>query len=579
MRRKAGTRRKAVAVVAAALSVSLLTACTGTDPKPETVASAPGDGGTVRIYLNALETLDPQRQFVTSGMNVSNLITRTLTTFQQEPGKKPKLVGDLATDTGKPNKDNTEWSFTLREGIKWQDGTTVKCEDVRYGVLRSFDIRRDEDDQVITGGPPYPTDWLKAPEDYAGPKGDVSDEQVGVECEDKRTIRFELENPQANFPSAAALSAFSPVPQKHDSWADYGDEPVATGPYKLASYKPAERDDDGVTIEPGKAVFERNRFWDSRTDAVREAKPDKVILEIGKDAEDVAQQIISGNPDYDNAVLYDSVPAKYVSQVVNDKQLKKQTVAGSTAAVRYMSINTQTVTDRDCRRALMYGFNKSKYMDVYGGDVFGDYATTILPPSDPAHRDFDVYGLGGNPDGDLDKAKELLDETKDCPKTLTLDYDGSTPRGERLAETVVETYGRLGITVKPKKVPGDYYDTLSDPDSSHDLTLAAWVPDWPGGSGVIPALFHGDLIREGTNTNFAKLDDPDINTAIDEASAETDTDKSYELWADLDERIQEEAAIVPIVYAKVVNLCGEDVRGGRLQAQLGSIDISALGVA
>ena len=45
-----------------------------------------------------------------------------------------QLVPDMATDLGRPNEDNTEWTFTLKDGIKYEDGTDVKAEDVAYAI-------------------------------------------------------------------------------------------------------------------------------------------------------------------------------------------------------------------------------------------------------------------------------------------------------------------------------------------------------------------------------------------------------------------------------------------------------------
>ena len=61
----------------------------------------------------------------------------------------PAPLPDLATDTGQSNEDATEWSFTLKDGPKWQDGKPVTCEDLKYGMSRTFAT------DVITGGPNY----------------------------------------------------------------------------------------------------------------------------------------------------------------------------------------------------------------------------------------------------------------------------------------------------------------------------------------------------------------------------------------------------------------------------------------
>ncbi|HZE41710.1 MAG TPA: ABC transporter substrate-binding protein [Stackebrandtia sp.] len=576
MRRGASGPRSGVVTLPliAALLMSLVAACTGAEPHQPTITDKPGSGGTVRIltYQKQLPLLDPQRDYTTAGWNMSQLITRTLTAFKPAPGKKgAQLEGDLATDTGHHNADSTVWTYTLRSGVKWQTGDLLNCEDIRYGVLRNFDSRNKK--PVVHGGPPYATEWLDVPATYKGPRTDADKDSsvTGVKCVNDKTIQFRLKKPEANFPYAVAMTSFAPVREKDDSWGDYATEPMSTGPYKLAKYTPAK----GDTV--GKAVFERNRYWDGKTDPVRTGSADKIVVELGIDIDSAAQQLTTGNPDYDNAVMLDQVPANFVSQVVNDKQLRTQTIHGPTSATTYMSISTKTVPKVKCRQALEYGFNKRKFLEVLGGKDLGDYATSILPPADPAHRDFDIYGTEGKPDGDLDKAQQLLDDTKGCPAKLTLDVEDSE-RGKEMAKTIVDTYARLGITVKTNKISGDYYDKLNYLKNSHDLTIAGWASDWPGGSGTIPALFDGHLIKDGANSNYAQLDDKGIDSDIAAASRENSPDAAAKLWGDLDERIQKAAAVVPILYPRVLSLCGPKVRGAFLNAQVGAVNIASLGV-
>src|SRR6185369_8543376 len=147
---------------ASALSVvgMLIAACggsttpsTGTQPTSGTgassgpVATAPGakTGGT--LYLLQPSTsqewnqIDPQRAYTGEDLAFFGAtIYRSLTAYKYDPDpvKGTSIVADMATDTGTANADATEWSFTLKDGLTWQDGSEVTCEDVKYGVSRTF---------------------------------------------------------------------------------------------------------------------------------------------------------------------------------------------------------------------------------------------------------------------------------------------------------------------------------------------------------------------------------------------------------------------------------------------------------
>jgi peptide/nickel transport system substrate-binding protein len=89
----------------------------------------------------ALATLDPQRiSDPTIAALTGRTLHRTLTAYAPtaDGATQATVVGDLATDTGKPSEDLKTWRFTLRDDATWQDGSAVTCEDVKHGVARTF---------------------------------------------------------------------------------------------------------------------------------------------------------------------------------------------------------------------------------------------------------------------------------------------------------------------------------------------------------------------------------------------------------------------------------------------------------
>ena len=185
--------RSPVTVVALVCGATLLAACTGgnhtagdapassvvepTGPlDPTRQGPAPpipgaARGGVVTLVGGALtsaagpangDTLDPSGNYYTTSLALTEaLITRSLTQYVWDADAHAMvLVPDLATDLGTPNADYTEWTFTIRDGVRFEDGTTVTADDVAYGIKRSMD-------SVDFSAPPYGNDYFQGGESTA----------------------------------------------------------------------------------------------------------------------------------------------------------------------------------------------------------------------------------------------------------------------------------------------------------------------------------------------------------------------------------------------------------------------------
>ena len=254
-----------------------------------TGSRAPSDrpGGTLRVVAGEIDSLDPQRSYLPGVWNLMRLYTRTLVTYATKPGHTGELVPDLATDLGKPSTDGLTWTFTLRPGVRFENGRPITSRDVKYGIERSFAS------DVVVGGPTYVVDLLDDPGNpYAGPVPGRAGGQARP-ADDRRppttrTIVFKLRAPQPDFPFVMALPSSSPVPSEADTGAQVRADPVSSGPYAITSVDP----ETGI-------VLDRNPQWDPATDDVRTALPDRVVVRTGLCGVERDQALLAGSADID----------------------------------------------------------------------------------------------------------------------------------------------------------------------------------------------------------------------------------------------------------------------------------------
>ncbi|MDG5808207.1 ABC transporter substrate-binding protein [Streptomyces ossamyceticus] len=553
-------RRSAMAAIAAVSSAGLLlSACSKADDNSddankgaganaatkEVVNASTKKGGTVTYASSdAPESLDPGNMYYAYGFNFSRLYARPLMTFKPGPGEKGnELVPDLAESAGTPSDGGKTWTYKIRQGVKFEDGTVVTSKDVKYAVERS-NFARD----VLSSGPNYFQQLLDGGDKYKGPYKDKSEKGIAsIETPDDNTIVFKLNKPFADFDFLASQPQTAPVPRAKDTGVDYTKKVVSTGSYKFEKY------DEGKQI-----VLTRNPEWDAKTDPLRKQYPDKIVVNLKVNKATIDKDVMAGDTMID--IQGTGVDAQTQAELVNDKDKLANTDNALGGRLIYTAINTQQkpFDNVECRKAVQYAINKVAVQTAMGGPIRGDIASTVLPTDIPGYEKYDLYATKGNK-GDEAKAKEHL---KACgqEKGFKTAISARTDRqGEVDAATaIVGALKKVGIDAEIKQFPsGKYFSDYAgvpkfNKKQNIGLIMMQWGSDWPTGYGFLQQIVHGKAIGQSGNTNLSELNDPEINKLLDDAIGNTDEAARTAAYTQVDKKVMEQAAIVPLTYFKVL---------------------------
>ncbi|GLZ81088.1 ABC transporter [Actinorhabdospora filicis] len=518
-------------------------------------------GGTITfLQNNDFAHLDPAKVYVSTFSATANLIYRPLTTYKEtllpDGSIEMRLVGDLAVDPGKNVKnDCTVWEFTLKDGLKYEDGSPIKAADIAYGVARAFAPE-------AAAGPHYIQQWLAGDKNYnatyKGPYNGGAKVPPGVTVDGDKKITFTFNSPHCDMPFAAAMTTTAPVPEAKDTKEAYDSVPFSSGPYKIKSHT------RGTSME-----LVRNEHWDPSTDATRHQYPDSFVWKFGSDIVATTNRLKTDEDP--NMATYAGVDPAQSAAIWTDPALRKRSIAGSTQFVWYLNINTQRVTDVNVRKALNIAFDKTHYQQLNGGPPAGEIASTVMSPTTAGYKKFDAFGVP--PAGDPEKAKTLLGG-----KSVKLTYAyGNTPVGQQIAAAIKEDLAKAGFDIELVAVDAErYYDVIGDKANKYDFYISGWGADWPLGSTIIPPTLDGREITDQGNYNSAYFDNAEVKTEIDRIM-KLPVEQAAPEWAKLDQKIMTDyAPVVPLLYDGAFSLYGSNIGGAYLSKVSGCVNPASL---
>lgn len=596
------------ALALGATAALVLAACGGTPSSGAPQGSAPtetcGATGPQKcgtIYLltrnKSFTDIDPQRLYTGEDLAFFGAtIMRSLVSYiySKDDVEGNTLTPDLATDTGKVSEDGLTWTFTLRDGLKWEDGTELKCEDVKYGVSRAYAI------DIMGGGPTYQIQYLDIPSVegfkkdaktgaisptsgsvYGGPYSDnllfYSDEAAttfvpndkaafdkAVSC-DGKTITFKMNKPNGLFNYATTLG-MSPVPNPVDHpGVDIGEgygysndsKPLSNGPYRVEDNSP------GVG---GTMTLVRNENWSEAQDPIRKAYPDKWVVQYGLDPKAVDLRLLDPSGDDVFAISREDVQPENLTKVFSDPLTALPAFDGKAAAqldpyTSYYWIDVNKVTNVKHRQAISVAMDREGIRTAVGGDFVGDFATGAIKPNlgaDYADTGLykDLYGKPIPPGGDADFAKELIADSGEPMPELTFNFAESEVAKLHFA-ALQASLAKAGITVSPGSIPpDDYYKVVFDPDNDQtgEFGNTGWGPDFPNAATVIAPLY-----TQLGGWDLSEVEDDAFQAKIDDALATLDRAEQAKKWQALDKEAVEKAWIIPTFFTYSQNLTGGKV--------------------
>jgi peptide/nickel transport system substrate-binding protein len=529
-------------------------------------------GGTLTFASSSTpDSFDPGNTYYAWTFNFSRLYASTLVTYKSAPGAAGNtLVPGIATSLGQVSDKGLVWTYHIKKGLKFEDGSPVTAQDVKYAVERTYDR------SVLPNGPDYFPNLLADPK-YPGPYKDKTGDLTSVTTPDPYTIQFHLVSPFPDFDYVATLPQTAPVPKAKDTGANYQLHPLSTGPYMFSSYQLNKQ----ATLVP-------NPNFTQNEDTEAKQLASKVVILLNQNADDIDNRLLAGDIQVDSAGS--GVQAAARAKILSSPSLKKYTDAAPGNRLWFIYLNTKVapLNNLACRQAVEYAANKTDLQTAYGGPYAGgSIASTLLLPGMGGYSSFDLYSAKSQPTGDLTAAKTAL---KTCGQpngfTTGMAYRSDRPKEVAAATALQAALARVGITLQLHGYPaGTYYTNFAGaPNYVHQhnlgIDIGGWSPDWPDGYGMMYSLVDGNTIVPAGNTNISELNDPKVNGLFNQTNNPSLTlAQRNAIYGQIDRAVMAQAVTLPEVYGTSLLYRPPTLTNVYAYAPFGMYNYAVLGVS
>jgi peptide/nickel transport system substrate-binding protein len=449
-------------------------------------ASAQKPGGSITVGLELdIPGFDPLKVgvFDTAAATAAASIFDTLTYLDDKGVAQPKLALSWTS-----SEDFKTWTFKLRPGVKFQDGTPFNAE----AVKANFDRQKDPANKCRCAF------YISAINNVQAP--------------DELTLVYNLNDPSVSLPALLSPPSANNVVQSPTAWKTKGDDynrnPVGTGPYVLKSWTAGDR-----------MVLERNPdYWNKGRPYL-----DRIVLKPLPDSQSRFASLQSGEADI---VWDDEFDADNIQKAQKDPKLTVHTYAGSGATVAAFNTKVAPFDDVRVRQALVMAIDRKKMSQALTNGL-------ARPASNP-------YGDGSwvkcKDDGDLpydvEKARALI---KDYGKPVDFKMIvTATPRGRNAGQVYQQFWKQVGANMEIEQVD---QATIVPRAFMRQFQLTPWrIADFPDPDVQMYANFH-----TGSPVNLASYSNPELDKLLERARVTADQAKRTEDYCAISRLINKEA--------------------------------------
>jgi len=529
----AGVGAAALGLAACGGSKSGSTATSGTASSAGSSTGSVSTAGFTVQYGSNPETLDPALNSAVDGGNTIITVFETLLIINENNEAVPGQAESWTT-----SEDGLTWTFTMRDGLKWSDGTDLNAKDFEYSFKRMAD--------PDTAAPYAETclGMIDGFEEAAGfpdadgnPTVEPNLDALNVKAsDDGKTLTIVLAYPCSYFDKLCAFAAMSPVQQatveaNGDAWCTQPDTFVCNGPYMITDWVPSER-----------IVLSKNPNYKGGWDSSKIVS-DTITLLLLEDSSAAYAAYNSGEAQLIKDVPTDEIPS--LTKAEDGGDFYVDTILGT----YYVSLNLKRDAFKDAkvRRALSLAIDRDYVANTI---MQGTYSTAdsivgpgIVDENGYFHDNGNAPYISADYEANLAEAKKLLADAgyPNGEGYPTLEYS-TNDAGYHvpLAEYLQQAWSDLGITLTISKMEWSSF-TAARRAGEYDVARNGWVMDYNDPSNMI------ELFTTTNGNNDGKYSNPDFDAAI-EGSKVADAAEHFAQLHKAEDILMEDAACIPVAY-------------------------------
>jgi peptide/nickel transport system substrate-binding protein len=480
-------RRDAVLAAGVALTVALLLAITGCSTGERVDLGDAASSNLVAAIAGEPDQLDPHKTSAYFSFEVLENVFDTLVEPDADLEMRPALAKSWEV-----SPDQRVWTFHLRRGVTFHDGSPFTADDVVYSYRRIIDEQLTNVDKFAA----------------------VTD----VTAVDPATVRITVDKPTPNLlTNLGGFKGMAIVSRANVEDGRIATHPIGTGPFSFAGATSG----DSITLRANPS------YWGGGP------RISGVTFRFISEPSTALSALQAGEVDWT-----DSVPPQRVSQLRDDESLRLAVTPSND--YWYLALNEARPpwNEAKVRQAVAYGIDREA---IVAATSYGTAARNQLaiPEGNPWYTPYDTYSY------DIEKAKSLLAEANAKPDTLDMLVTSEYPETVTAAQIIADNLAPLGITVDIRTV--DFATWLDEQNNGNfDMLMMGWL------GNIDPDDFYYAQHHTNGTSNAQKFSDPEVDRLLDAGRVETDRDKRRDIYARAATRIADQVSYIYLYNPSVI---------------------------